>query len=135
LIAYITSKGSNPQNMSGSRSLSDYAAMVAKIRECQANSQSLGEAIAKAVLYCKKHGIMKDFLQKYKSEVPNMLNADFGLSDMLTLKFEEGREEGREEGLEKGWEKCARAVAELIGKGYSVNEALGVVSDKRKIIM
>jgi hypothetical protein len=54
---YNINQGRNPQIMTRSRSLSDYAAVIAKIREYQANGQSQEEAIMQAVLYCKEHGI------------------------------------------------------------------------------
>jgi type II secretory pathway component PulF len=53
-----------------------------------------------------------------------MLNVEFKLEDALAVRFEEGRGEG--------WEECARELAELIGKGYSVNEALGLISKREK---
>jgi nucleoside-diphosphate-sugar epimerase len=99
---YNINQGRNTQIMNRSRSLADYAAVIAKIREYQANGQSREEAIMKAVLYCREHGIMEDFLQKHGSEVLNMLNVEFKLEDALAVRFEEGLEEGIEKGLEKG---------------------------------
>jgi hypothetical protein len=96
-VVYNINHGRNPRIMNRSRSLADYAAIIAKIRENQASGQSQEEAIVNAVLYCKEHGIMKDFLQKHGSEVLNMLNVEFKLEDALAVRFEEGREEGRED--------------------------------------
>jgi hypothetical protein len=119
VAVYNINQGRNPQIMSRSRSLSDYAAVIAKIREYQAMYQSLDEAIRNAVLYCVKHGIMKEFLENYGSEVLNMLNVEFNLEDALAVRFEEGREEGREEGV--------RELADLIQKGYALNDALKLI--------
>jgi hypothetical protein len=97
-VVYNINQGRNPRLMNRSRSLADYATIIAKIREYQINGASLEEAIMNAVLYCKEHGIMKDFLEKRGSEVLNMLNVEFKLEDALAVRFEEGMEEGREEG-------------------------------------
>jgi hypothetical protein len=104
VVVYNINQGRNGQMMGRSRSLADYAAIIAKIREYQARGVTLEEAIVNAVLYCKEHGIMEDFLERRGSEALNMLNMEFKLEDALAVRFEEG--------IEKG----ARAVAELIGK-------------------
>jgi predicted transposase YdaD len=129
---YNINHGRNNQIMNRSRSLADYAAFIAKIREYQTMGQSLEDAIKDAVIFCVEHEIMKDFLEKHRSEVLNMLNVEFKMEDALAVRYEEGLEKGLEEGLEKGWEKGARALAELIEKGYSVNEALELLSKKSR---
>jgi flagellar biosynthesis/type III secretory pathway protein FliH len=72
-----------------------------------------------------------------------MLNVEFKLEDALAVSREEGREEGLEEGLERGreeglekglergLEKGAKELAALIKKGYSVDEALELISKKK----
>jgi hypothetical protein len=128
VTVYNINQGRNPQMMNRSRSLADYAAVVAKIREYQAMGQSRDEAIANTVLFCVEHGIMKDFMEKYGSEVYNMLNAEITLEDVLAIRYEEGHEDGMEKGMEKG----ARRLAELIQKGYSVDDALKLISSEKE---
>jgi type II secretory pathway component PulF len=65
------------------------------------------------------------------------------LEDALAVRFEEGREEGMEEGMEKGMEKGmeegmekgmekgVRELADLIQKGYSLNDALKLISKEK----
>jgi hypothetical protein len=124
VVVYNINQGRNPQIMKRSRSLADYSAIIAKIREYQAEGQSHEEAIMKAVIYCKEHGIMEGFLEKYGSEVLNMLNVEFKLEDVLAVRFEEGMEEG----MEKGKFEVARSMlaegfsAEIIKKCTGIDE-------------
>jgi type II secretory pathway component PulF len=70
---------------------------------------------------------MKDFMEKYGSEVLNMLNVEFNLEDALAVRYEEGREEGREKGIRK--------LAELIQKGYPLNDALELISREKRLLI
>jgi predicted transposase/invertase (TIGR01784 family) len=90
---YNINQGRNPKILKKSRSLSEYAAFIARVRENMSKSKDWEEAVRKAVVYCIKHGIMKDFLEKNGSEVVNMLSVEFSLEDALRIRYEEGREE------------------------------------------
>jgi predicted transposase/invertase (TIGR01784 family) len=91
---YNINQGRNPEILKKSRSLSEYAAFIARIRENISKSKDWEEAVREAVIYCIKHGIMKDFLEKNGSEVVNMLSVEFSLEDALRIRYEEGIEEG-----------------------------------------
>jgi hypothetical protein len=129
VVVYNINQGRNPRMMNRSRSLADYAAIIAKIREFQAKGQTQEEAIMNAVLYCKEHGIMEDFLRHRGSEVLNMLNVEFKLEDALAARFEEGMEEGIEKGLEEGKFEVARSMladglpAEIVRKYTGLDES------------
>jgi hypothetical protein len=62
--------------------------------------QAREKAIADAIVYCKKHNILKDFFEKLSPEEVNMLTAEWNLDDAIKVAREEGREEGREEDRE-----------------------------------
>jgi flagellar biosynthesis/type III secretory pathway protein FliH len=66
-------------------------------------------------------------MEKYGSEVYNMLNAEITLEDVLAIRYEEGHEDGMEKGMEIG----ARRLAELIQEGYSVDDALKLISSDK----
>ena len=73
-------------------------------RQYVAESSAYQEALNLAVDYCIDHGILPEFLQRYRAEVLGMLLEEFDVD-----KYERTlREEGREEGWEEGQEQMAR---------------------------
>ena len=56
------------------RTLAEYSAFVEKVREHQKECGILEEAIKKAIIFCREHDILKEFLEKNATEVFNMLN-------------------------------------------------------------
>jgi predicted transposase/invertase (TIGR01784 family) len=96
---------------------------------------SLEEAVRKAVEYCLKNDILKEFLEKHATEVMGMLMTEWNMDDALAVRYREGREEGIEEGweggreegweeglekgIEKGIEKTARNA---LMKGFSIDQ-------------
>jgi predicted transposase YdaD len=53
------------------------------------------DAMKKAVIYCRDHDILKEFLEKNSSEVMNMLLTEWNFDDAKQVWFEEGMEKGR----------------------------------------
>ena len=51
----------------------------------------------KAVIYCRDHDILKEFLEANATEVLNMLMTEWNWEDAKQVWFEEGMEEGKEE--------------------------------------
>ena len=107
------------------KTLAEYQAFVAKVREYlkQRGSPSgtpdgarkggLEDALKKAVLYCRDHGILNEFLEHNATEVIGMLTAEWNLEDAKAVWFEEGVETGMERGMEMGMKDVARnALAE-----------------------
>jgi predicted transposase YdaD len=58
----------------------------------------------KAVIYCRDHDILKEFLEKNAREVMGMLMTEWNWDDALAVRYEEGMEKG----IEKGREEIAR---------------------------
>jgi len=119
LIARVINinQGRNDGIVRKCKTLNEYCAFVGKVREYEKEGNSREEAIRKAVIYCRDHDILKEFLEKNAKEVISMLMTEWNWDDAKQVWFEEGREEGlekgREEGLEKGREEIARnALAE-----------------------
>ena len=114
-------KGRNEGIARGCKTLAGYQAFVAKVREYLkqgdasdgARTGSLEDALKKAVLYCRDHGILKEFLEHHATEVIGMLTAEWNLEDAKAVWFEEGMEMGMEKGMERGTKDVARnALAE-----------------------
>jgi len=92
--------------------LGEYSAFIEKVREFEKEAGNLEDAVRKAVIYCRDHEILREFLEKNATEVLNMLMTEWNIEDAKKVWYEEGREEGREEGLEEGWEKGSFSVAQ-----------------------
>jgi len=102
-------QGRNGEIVRRCKTLNGYCAFIGKVREYESEGYSLEEAIRKAVMYCRDHDILKEFLEANASEVVNMLMTEWNWDDALAVRYEEGMEKGmekgREEGLEEGMEK------------------------------
>jgi len=106
-------QGRNEEIVRKCKALNGYCAFVEKVREYEREGYIFKKAIKKAVIYCRNHDILKEFLEANASEVMNMLLTDWNLDDALAVRFEEGKEEGLEKGREGGLEQAARnALAE-----------------------
>ena len=49
-------------------------------------------SIGKAIIYCREHDILKEFLEKNATEVMNMLMVEWNMDDALAVRYEEGQE-------------------------------------------
>jgi hypothetical protein len=83
------------------KTLGEYSAFIEKVREFEKETDNLEGAVKKAVIYCRDHEILKEFLEKNATEVLNMLTTEWNIEDAKKVWYEEGREEGLEKGLEK----------------------------------
>jgi predicted transposase/invertase (TIGR01784 family) len=101
-------QGRNKNIAEKCKTLGEYSAFIEKVRELEKETKNFEEAFKKAVIYCRDHEILKEFLEKNATEVMNMLMTEWKMEDALAFRFEEGIEEGIEEGMEKGMEKVAR---------------------------
>jgi hypothetical protein len=86
-------EGRNDEIVRKCRELHGYSAFVAKMREYEQEQGSLEAALKKAVEYCCRHDIIKEFLEKHAQEVMSMLMTEFNLEDAIAVAKEETREE------------------------------------------
>ena len=84
------------------KKLAEYSAFVAKVRVFLQELGSKEEAVRKAIKYCRKHDILREFLELHAGEVLSMLMTEWNWDDALAVRFEEGKEDGLEQGLEQG---------------------------------
>jgi len=84
------------------RTLAQYSALVSKVREYQREGLSLKGAIKKAVPYCRKHDILKGFMEEHAKEIMNMLTTEWNWDTAKEVWQEEAREEGLSKGREEG---------------------------------
>jgi predicted transposase/invertase (TIGR01784 family) len=71
----------------------------------------LEKAIAYTVTYCKRHDILKDFLENLSPEEENMLATEWKLEDALRVREEEGIQRGRKEGEQEGRKEGRKETA------------------------
>jgi hypothetical protein len=106
---YNINKGQNAALLQRSESLAGYAEFVAKMRENVA-AMPMEQAMAEAVRYCIRNGILARFLEEHGSEVINMLLDKWDLDEAKVV--------WQEEAMEKGEKK----VLELMEQGYTVEQ-------------
>ena len=110
--------GYNKALMEKCRTLAEYAQFVAVSREYAAEGRPMQEALEEAVEYCIDHGILSEFLKRYRSEVLGMLLEEFDVDKYeRTMKregYEEGHAEGHASGLQEGRQKAGEQINKLI---------------------
>jgi predicted transposase/invertase (TIGR01784 family) len=107
-------EGRNAELAQKCKALAHYSVFVGKMRENRKAGMSLEEVARKAVEYCLKNDILKEFLEKHATEVLGMLMKEWNWDDALAVRFKEGWEGG----LEKGREETARNA---LMKGFSID--------------
>jgi len=111
-------EGENELIVKKCQTLAEYSAFIAKVREYEKTGLLLEESVKKAVVYCRNHDILKEFLGKNASEVMNMLITEWNWDDALEVRYEEGIEIGTEKGIEKE----RKRIQELLDQGLSAEE-------------
>ena len=97
VTVYNVNKGYNRDIMGQSKTLDDYAAFIAKVREYEKAGFKQTEALQKAVEYCVKQNILREFLEKNGGNVVRLLHREWKLEDALRVREEEVRETTQEE--------------------------------------
>ena len=95
-------EGRNSQIAQRCRKLAEYSAFIAKVREFEKELGDRTDAFKKAVKYCQKHDILKEFMELHATEVLSMLMTEWNWDDALAVRYEEGMEKGIERGLNQG---------------------------------
>jgi hypothetical protein len=116
---YNINKGRNKDILQRSKSLSDYAAFIGRIKENITAGLKIGAAVKEAVKYCIANGIMKEYLKTHASEVCNMLFTEFNMDEALRVRFEEGQETAAET-IAANWLKSG-AAPDLVSKGTGLS--------------
>jgi len=115
---YNINKGRNADIASKSPVLNGYNELIAEVNKNR-ETMELAEAIEAAIKNCMKRNILVYFLEKYASEVLNMLFTEWNLDDALAVRYEEGTEDGIEIGVGKGRNENSNEILALIKKGYT----------------
>jgi hypothetical protein len=129
---YNINKGWNAALLARDENLGGYAEFVALVRKFQREIKAeqsglnremvLHMAIARAVSYCKEHGILRAFFERLSNEEVFMLTTEWNLEDAKKVWREEALEEGMERGKVEGKAEGQNYVLTLMKQGYSVEE-------------
>jgi predicted transposase/invertase (TIGR01784 family) len=96
-------QGRNKEIAEKCKTLGEYSAFVQKVRDFRKEADNLDEAVENAVIYCRDHDILKEFLEENAKEVlMNMLHVEWNMETALAYQYKEGREDGIEEGRAEG---------------------------------
>jgi hypothetical protein len=124
---YNINHGRNREILERSESLGGYALFVAKVREylgvvrglsAAGRRRALREAIKKAIEYCIKHNILREFMVQHGGEVINVLTAEFD----ITVAEKIWKEEARMEGELKGRTERDAEILALMNKVESLED-------------
>ena len=86
--------GRNDEIMKRSETLYGYSTLVSKVRVNEENGMVRADAIQEAINECVRLGILTEYLEKYASEVSNMLLQEWILEDAQAVWLKDGIEQG-----------------------------------------
>ena len=86
-------EGRNRTIVSRCRKLAEYSEFIARIHGFWKELGDLEEGIKKAIKYCHRRAILKEYLETHGSEVLNMILTEWNTEDAIAFAREEGREE------------------------------------------
>ena len=126
---YNINEGHNKELLDKCKWLSDYMVFIDKVREYHKNhdDEELYQDIEKAIDYCIKNNILKDFLKERRTEVLDMTAVDYTYERRMILNYNEGKEEGIKEGIKDGRalehkELLLEKISKKLSKGKSISQ-------------
>ena len=147
MVTLNINEGSNRELLEQCQTLREYAVYVAQVRK-YAEYMELEAAVEKAVDESIQNGILKEFLQKNRSEVIAVSIFEYDKEEeerkLRKAEFEAGEQKGIEKGIEKGIQKGKqygrleeqRKIAQsLAGKGMAVVDIAGILEVNEKDVL
>lgn len=93
--------GHNPELMKASRTLWEYAEYTGRVRK-YAKEFPVADAVEQAITECIQEGILKNFLEKNRTEAKNVSIYEYDQEKHLRQEREDAWEDGRKDGLAEG---------------------------------
>jgi len=90
-------EGRNKIIMNRCKKLAEYSMLISKVHTFWNELGDLEKGIRKAIKYCHKHDILKEYLEIHGSEVLNMILTEWNTEDAIAFARGEGHEQGRTE--------------------------------------
>ena len=130
---YNINEGHNKELLDKCKWLSDYMVFIDKVREYHRNhdDEELHQDIEKAIDYCIKNNILKDFLKERRTEVLDMTAVDYTYERRMILNYNEGKEDGIKEGIKDGIARGERKLLlDKISKKLSKGKSISQIADE-----
>ena len=102
----------NSEILGRCETLRQYSRFVEIMRSYKEDSELTNDVIVKVLDKCKKEGILTEFLDKYGTEIVEMLFKELTREEDLEISRLDGYEEGFNSGERAGFSKGERAGAE-----------------------
>lgn len=99
---YNINIGFNQELMKQCSTLAGYSVLVGKVREYRGNGLDLQTAVDRACVYCIEHDILREFLEKNRSEVMRVLLTEWNPKKQREMDIRDAREEGHSAGRMEG---------------------------------
>ena len=116
--------GHNKELMAACRKLYEYSYFVHKVREFLEQGLTRDAAVDRAVVYCIKADILKDFLTRHRAEVKDVILTEYDEKRHERTLREEAKAQGMKEGIKKGiqegeFKKAREMAAEMLRDGIA----------------
>ena len=105
----------NRELMEACRKLYEYSYFVSEVQGLLQEGMSLETAIDRTVRRCIRENILKEFLEKHRAEVKNVILTEFDEELYRQLVYKEGREDGEAAGLTEGRRRDVLELLEELG--------------------
>ena len=132
MVTLNINEGSNRELLEQCQTLREYATYVAQVRK-YAKYMELEAAVEKAVEECIQNGILKEFLQKNRTEVIAVSIFEYDKEEeerkLRKAEFEAGEQRGITKGIDLRNKEIAQSLAE---KGMSVVEIADILGLSEK---
>jgi len=113
-------EGKNKDIVKRCKKLSDYSVFITKTYEYYDEHKEVEKSIEEAIKYCRKHDILREFLEIHGSEVVSMILEEWNIDEAMEVWREEAWEDGLAEGLEKGIKQEREEIYKLLEQGCSI---------------
>lgn len=88
-------RGKNQELKKGCRKLGEYAEFVARVREVLSEGVQIKDALDRAVVSCKRDGILSEYLSKHRAEVCHVIMTEYDEQEHIALERADARKEGQ----------------------------------------
>lgn len=110
------------------RTLREYAEYTDRIRR-YTKEMNLNEAVERAIQECIREGILKDFLEKHRTEAKTMSIFEYDQEKHMRMEREEAMEEGLQKGIQ---EERNRIIQNMLRCGMSEEELMRALDLSRE---
>ena len=123
----------NSEILGRCETLRQYSRFVEIMRSYREDSELTNDVIVEVLDKCKKEGILTEFLDKYGTEIVEMLFKELTREEDLEISRLDGYEEGERAGFSKG-ESAGFSKCESAGAERGAKEEKNVIAKKLKAL-